>query len=228
MNSSGSVAVRYSYDAWGNLISVKNASNQEITDESHVAIQNPIRYRGYVYDNEIELYYLQSRYYDASIGRFINADAPEMLLEDQGSLMQSNLYAYCANNPVMNVDNSGMLWGRAIIALASGAIFGGIAYAIGRTIGLKGKPLAALTAGFIAIGIVIGAWKGVGVLKSINKLIKPVIYFFSNPGKVKFGLKLLSIIQFEIHAPHHNKPIHFVIRLFLKTGQKVWEWWFKK
>lgn len=144
-----------------------------------------------------------------------------LLAKETGRILDTNLFAYCANNPVMNADHSGMFWGRVIVAAASAAIFGGIAYAIGRALKLSGKPLAALTAGFAAIGLVLGLWKGVGILSSINKLIKPIIYFFSNPGKVYFGLKLLSIIQFEIHAPHHNKPIHFVIRVFLSSGQKV-------
>ena len=107
LNGSGSVVARYAYDAWGKLISVKDASSQEITDESHVAMQNPIRYRGYVYDSEIELYYLQSRYYDAGIGRFINADAPEMLSLSAFNHIGANLFAYSYNNPTLNSDESG-------------------------------------------------------------------------------------------------------------------------
>ena len=176
------------------------------------------------------MYYLQSRYYDPEIGRFINGDEPEILELAllTGEMIGSNSFAYCLNNPITYSDPTGQWVARAVIAAASGAIFGGIAYAIGKALKLSRKPLAALTAGFTAIGLALGLWKGVGVLRSINRLVKPVIYFFSNPGKVKFGLKLLSIIQFEIHAPHHNKPIHFVVRVFLKTGQKSWEWWFKK
>ena len=215
----GGLVAEYKYDSWGNCtISL---------DTNDIADINPLRYRGYYLDTDTGLYYLQSRYYDSNIGRFINADDAELLGMSSG-VVSNNLFAYCENNPIMYSDSSGYWIVRAVVAAASGVIFGGIAYAIGRAIGLKGKSLTALTAGFTAIGLAIGLWKGVAILNKINKLIKPVIYFFSNPGKVYFGLKLLNIIQFEIHNPHHNKPIHFVVRIFLKTGQKVWEWWLKK
>ena len=219
LRTDGIIVAEYEYDAWGNFTILRNTNN--------IANTNPLRYRGYYYDTDTGLYYLQSRYYDANIGRFINADDAE-LLGMSGEIVSNNLFAYCENNPIMYSDSSGYWIVRAVVAAASGVIFGGIAYAIGRAIGLKGKSLTALTAGFTAIGLAIGLWKGVAILNKINKLIKPVIYFFSNPGKVYFGLKLLNIIQFEIHNPHHNKPIHFVVRIFLKTGQKVWEWWLKK
>ena len=63
---------RYSYDAWG----VPTVTLD--TSDCQIATINPFRYRGYYYDKEIGLYYLQSRYYDADIGRFINADEPEI------------------------------------------------------------------------------------------------------------------------------------------------------
>ena len=69
---------------------------------------NPIRYRGYYYDVETGLYYLQSRYYDPQTGRFINADDTDYLGAD-GSFASYNLFAYCNNNPVMNVYPSGCL-----------------------------------------------------------------------------------------------------------------------
>ena len=87
----------YTYDAWGNVISQSGS----------MADKNPIRYRGYYYDTETGFYYLQSRYYDPSIRRFINADNHSII----GALSQSageiNLYAYCGNNPVMYIDPSG-------------------------------------------------------------------------------------------------------------------------
>jgi len=58
---------------------------------------NPLRYRSYVYDQETELYYLQSRYYDPEISRFINAD--NFISTGQG-LLGNNMFAYCRNNPV--------------------------------------------------------------------------------------------------------------------------------
>ncbi len=65
---------------------------------------NPLRYRGYVYDSETELYYLQSRYYDPELGRFINADV--YVSTDQG-ILGNNMFAYCNNNPISHIDPSG-------------------------------------------------------------------------------------------------------------------------
>jgi len=65
---------------------------------------NPYTYRGYRYDNETALYYLNSRYYDANIGRFINADG---LLGQKGNILGHNMYAYTQNNPVMYTDSTG-------------------------------------------------------------------------------------------------------------------------
>ena len=55
---------------------------------------NPISYRGYYYDSETEMYYLQSRYYDQSIGRFLNAD-DAIYLGANGTAVSFNLFAYC-------------------------------------------------------------------------------------------------------------------------------------
>lgn len=66
---------------------------------------NPLRYRGYVYDTETELYYLQSRYYDPELGRFLNADA---LVSTGQGLLGNNMFAYCNNNPSNYSDPSGM------------------------------------------------------------------------------------------------------------------------
>lgn len=188
----------------------------------------PNAYRGYVFDIETGLYYCQSRYYSPAWGRFINADNTAILELTKGKTLGANLFAYCNNDPVNNADPSGY-WARAVIAGVSGAVFGGIAYAIGRAFKISGWKLAAFTSAFVAAGIAIGVIWGPKILYSINSLIKPVIYFFSNPGKVYFGIKLLSKIQFELHNPHHGKSIHFVIRQ-LQNGRwkQIFEWVLKK
>lgn len=62
-DTKGSLVARYIYDTWGNTLSVTDANGKAITDANHIANINPIRYRGYYYDAETGLYYLQSRYY---------------------------------------------------------------------------------------------------------------------------------------------------------------------
>ena len=84
---SGETAASYVYDSWGRVISSSGT----------LADINPIRYRGYYYDTETGLYYLQSRYYDPETGRFINAD--EFVSTGQG-ILGNNMFAYCGNNPV--------------------------------------------------------------------------------------------------------------------------------
>ena len=73
----GTALIAYIYDEWGQI------SQTSIVDEDNpvhieLANANPIRYRGYYYDNETGYYYLQSRYYDPGICRFINADDPQI------------------------------------------------------------------------------------------------------------------------------------------------------
>lgn len=70
--------INYEYDAWGNVVSIGGNAD--------IANLNPIRYRGYYYDTETGFYYLNSRYYDPEICRFVNADDSNILWEDQGHL----------------------------------------------------------------------------------------------------------------------------------------------
>ena len=93
--------VQYSYDSWGKLLSVTGSLAET------VGKANPFRYRGYYYDSETELYYLNSRYYDPEVGRFINADG--YVSTGQG-VLGNNMFAYCGNNPVVRVDFGGEHW----------------------------------------------------------------------------------------------------------------------
>lgn len=106
IDGNGNIIAKYAYDAWGNVISVKDGDSNDITDEEHIALVNPILYRGYYYDKETKFYYLQSRYYDPAIGRFINADA--IISGVGGIVLGNNMFAYCLNNPVMFLDATGL------------------------------------------------------------------------------------------------------------------------
>ena len=111
LDSSGNEVVSYHYNAWGELLSTTASTTGMLYS---LALYNPLRYRGYVYDRETGLYYLQSRYYNPEICRFINADA--YLSTGQG-VLGYNMFAYCNNNPVMFTDFSGSFpWIALIIA----------------------------------------------------------------------------------------------------------------
>ena len=81
-NSDNEIIVNYEYDSWGNILSIKDNNNNDITNQTHIAYINPFRYRSYYYDNESGLYYLNTRYYNPKLGRFINID--ELLTTDKG------------------------------------------------------------------------------------------------------------------------------------------------
>ena len=111
----------YSYDAWGNFV-ITASSGIGIWDEEILYTINPFRYRGYFYDVETGLYYLQSRYYNPQWGRFINPDAWDVTLATPYALTDKNLYAYCDNNPIVRVDGDGEFWnvlGGAFIGVLS-------------------------------------------------------------------------------------------------------------
>ncbi|MBQ8189940.1 MAG: RHS repeat-associated core domain-containing protein [Lachnospiraceae bacterium] len=107
---------RYTYDAWGKVTGVKDKSGNAITGASHVANINPFRYRGYYFDGEIGLYYLQSRYYDPVVGRFVNSDESDIICDLSGFREALNYYVYCSCNPVSNIDENGKWKSPKIVA----------------------------------------------------------------------------------------------------------------
>ena len=102
-NSSGTRIGSYTYDAWGNC-TVSLESSATTAEKRIVRNFNPFRYRGYYYDYDTGLYYLQSRYYNPTTGRFINADG---YVSTGTGLLGYNMYAYCGNNPVIYEDRDG-------------------------------------------------------------------------------------------------------------------------
>ena len=137
----GTILASYAYDAWGNIL----------TAEGSLAAANPIRYRGYYFDAETGLYYLQSRYYDPTVGRFINADAQVVAESSVGC----NSFTYSLNNPVSMADDEGDLPFFVATAIA-GAIIGAIVG--GAVAAANGKNVWA----GIGIGAAAGALIGTG------------------------------------------------------------------
>ena len=146
-DASGNVVTEYTYDPWGNILSVTG------TLASTIGADNPLRYRGYYYDSETGLYYLNSRYYDPATGRFLNAD----LQLSTDAIIGMNLFAYCGNNPVCRIDKNGNDWIPIIATGLSLAIIGlAIIAAIptgGGSLLLAGIGISASTAATAAVDI---------------------------------------------------------------------------
>ena len=117
----------YTYDAWGKLIGITNSAGTSIinkqTTSTSLANLNPLRYRGYYYDNETGFYYLQSRYYDPAVRRFISSDG--YVSTGQG-IAGTNMFVYCGNTPTSRADDSGEGWVSALVGGVVGAIVGAV------------------------------------------------------------------------------------------------------
>jgi RHS repeat-associated protein len=120
-NDSGTKIGTYAYDAWGNF-TYSTTSGITALERNIVLNYNPFRYRGYYYDDDLGMYYLQSRYYNPQWGRFVNADG---YISTGTGLLGYNMFTYCNNNPVMNVDPIGesflaiLAWGIIAVTVAA-------------------------------------------------------------------------------------------------------------
>ena len=155
--------VKYKYDAWG-MCKVLNAEGFEITDNNHLGILNPFRYRSYYLDTETGFYFLKTRYYDPEIGRFMTIDDISYL--DPDSINGLNLYAYCLNDPIRYSDPNGtsislgvILGIIALAGLITTCIGVGMDNNIVTAIGLTMVAVPALISGGMALigGITAGA-----------------------------------------------------------------------
>ena len=133
-NSDGTCRGMYQYDAWGNhtVFDGDGKPLDHSTDSDKIAFINPFRYRGYYYDDETGLYYLNARYYDSETRRFISPDTYDYL--DPTSTHGLNLYLYCANDPVNYYDPTGhFVLSSFLISLGIftliGASVGAVSYA---------------------------------------------------------------------------------------------------
>ena len=132
------------------------------------------RYRGYIYDHESGLYYLQSRYYAPETGRFLNADAITYSGSD-GTPLSYNLYAYCGNNPVMGYDPTGHWdWGKFTDKLATIGI-ALVSVAVGVAVGVA---VTSATNGNVKSGIAAGAATAIGTNAVLNNAVNAAYYFW--------------------------------------------------
>ena len=116
-DSTGALAASYSYDAWG-----KVTENATSADTQNITETNPIRYRGYYYDSEAGMYYVNSRYYDPAVKRFLNSDDDLLSATSPEALTDKNYFAYCDNNPVSRTDGEGTIWHIVVGAVIGGAL----------------------------------------------------------------------------------------------------------
>ena len=99
VDDSGNIVVKYKYDAYGNRISITDTSGCDLGNI------NPFRYKGYYYDDDVEMYYCKSRFYVPLWHRWLNSDSINYL--EPKNITSLNLFTYCNNNPVMYVDPTG-------------------------------------------------------------------------------------------------------------------------
>ena len=233
LNSAGSLVASYNYGAWGNY-SVHGADGKKTTDPTFIGHINPLRYRGYYYDRETRLYYLQSRYYDFANCRFINADT--FATTDANGFLSANMFAYCENNPIMRVDHNGESWEDAakiglvvaavgLAALAIVSTGGGALLLAGAGISVTAATSAATAT--VAAGITVSAGAIIG-----SALEKSISRFSPNyEGRATYNNKeTKERIEYEYYG-NGNGNVHYEVGRTKK--QIVWrlengrEKWFR-
>ena len=185
----GRIVAKYNHDAFGNLLA------------SEGDIYNPIRYKGYYYDSELEMYYCKSRFYVPKLCRWLNMDNPDFL--DFNSLTSMNLFAYCDNSPVICVDPSGhfCVWAVILIATLIGAAVGfgtatAVDYANDGKVFNGDMPWYGYVL-FTGIGAAAGALVGCAVVGGGASFSIPIIKF-AGEGMLSLGSVLVTVSAAEI------------------------------
>ena len=184
-DQAGNKLISYTYDAWGN-VSAPESDNTTVAN-------NPFRYRGYYYDHDLGLYYLNTRYYDSKTGRFISPDTEAVITATPDALTDKNLYAYCDNNPVSYVDHTGEFPWHILIGAAVGGIIGAVSSALSGgdvvdvIIGsVSGMASGALTASGVGVaGQVLGS-ASISMISNAADQVKNIVS--DDTGETRFDV----------------------------------------
>ena len=168
-DGNGTLYAEYSYDAWGKCTIKTNVNG--------IAKINPFRYRGYYLDDETGLYYLNARYYDPEIGRFISPDSIEYLSPE--TINGLNVYAYCLNNPVMYTDPSGTIILTLLIMGLVGATVSAVSSIVSQAVTNNGE----INWGLVALETLIGGISGLFSVAPIG---------FIGQGLINAGLSMVT------------------------------------
>ena len=199
LDNSGALVVEYRYDAWGKPIATTGSM------AATLGKRNPFRYRGYVYDEETELYYLRSRYYNPTVGRFVNADAVEYV---EYGMMLNNLFAYCSNVATMQADEDGEIGELVLGFLAEAVTF--VKAAVASIVAAPIVPVAA-----VCVGLVLVAWTIDNIATYINNARR---YEALREAAEQTAEKSLSKSQEKVHREQQRYDYWIAKRVVLGNG----------
>lgn len=208
LDEDGETVVVYRYDPWGDWTA---------EGDTAIAALNPCTYRGYYRDQESGWYYLQSRYYDPEIGRFLNVDSIINALD----LISINACTYCENNPINHIDSNGLYaisitFSAYIISLLSSALAGLVASittaiaSIKAAIGSSWIIPICIAAAAVAIGAIIYAVNKVRSLEIYAQQVRAAVYTAVAKGGV--NPNNLSNNTVYVIASNDNKKVWYVGR----------------
>ena len=169
LDNSGALVVEYKYDAWGKPIATTGSM------AATLGKRNPFRYRGYVYDEETELYYLRSRYYNPVVGRFVNAD---VLIGELNELFAHDSFTYCMNAPAQCKDSDGQWpsWATKLIVGAAAVLVGATVVAL--TAGTASVFVPALVTGLESAAVA-------GAASAATSIATEVVCTVAEGGTIK-------------------------------------------
>ena len=225
---------RSAYGAWGNY-SVHDADGKKNTSASFIGHINPLRYRGYYYDAETGFYYLQSRYYDPAICRFINADT--FATTDANGFLSANMFAYCENNPIMRTDEDGESWQKVAVSAFLGGITGAITDGLNgalnaKAAGLGKNEIAKAALRSAGVGFVSGAIKGafkssVAIRMAVAVIENVSVQKASNPtGKID-PMKAIAAAGGSLISDSSTRLVKSAFRGVRGRETTIAKWWVK-